>query len=203
MLSIPTALSAADREALRNTFRNDSGLPLASLQGLLFAVCANAYPVEPSEWLALVFKEARIEPKNKAEAEKLIPLLLALYNEIDETVWSDEPSLLADCLPLEPAVANFADDAPLHLWSLGFAMGFQWLDSSADVSLPEDLAISLDADLLTLTFFACRETAEEELAENNDTTSLEELAAEVVADFPEALKDYRQIGEAIASLSTH
>jgi hypothetical protein len=56
------------------------------LQGFLFAIASSPETVPPSEWLPMIGNDKSLNFAGEAEAERILGLLMNLYNEINLTV---------------------------------------------------------------------------------------------------------------------
>ena len=168
------------------------------LQGFLFAVVSAPELIRPSEWLPIIFNDREAGYATLEEANAILGLIMALYNEINATVLEERVGLPADCHVRPRALDNLDDSAPLAHWSRGFMIGHQWLEALWDVELPEDLDQEVGSVLMTLTFFASRNLAEAFQAEGAlRTASLEATAEALLRVFPEALAEYAHLGRSV------
>jgi len=168
------------------------------LQGFLFAMACSPEPVEPSEWLPVIFNDKPASFASEAEAQHILSELMTRYNEVNAAVLAGNPSLPDDC-PVRPdAMANFDADAPLAAWSHGFLAGHDWLDESWDVELPQEMEDELNAILLTLTLFASRDVAERFQQEGDfGNETLENVAARAIEILPDAMASYAHMGRTV------
>ncbi len=168
------------------------------VQGFLFAIACSPEPVDPSEWLPIIFNDKPASFASEDEAQRLLGELMALYNAVNTAVVEGNPSLPDDCPVLPDAIANFDHATPLAAWSRGFLAGHDWLDESWDVELPQEMEDELNAILLTLTLFASRDVAERFQREGDfGNETLENVAARAIEILPDAMGSYAHMGRTV------
>jgi yecA family protein len=196
-------LSAADQAWLRRFLeearsRAPDTLGLEELYGFLFAIVSAPDLVLPSEWIPAIFDAEGPVFADEAEGVRFHHVVMALHNQLSRDV-QDATVRLPDCVEVrEPAEANFAADAPLGLWTRGFAQGHDWLEEAWDVDLPEEVDDDLGACLSALLFFLDPEFAAGLLEEAGQPPS--ELAAHartLLDSFEGAMMGYAEIGRLI------
>jgi len=186
------------RDFLRHAARPAGTFSYHELQGFLFAMACSPEPVEPSEWLPILFNDKPASFASEAEAQHILSELTTRYNEVNAAVLEGNPSLPDDCPVLPDAMANFDEDAPLAAWSHGFLAGHDWLDESWDVELPQEMEDELNAILLTLTLFASRDVAERFQQEGDfGNETLENVAARAIEILPDAMASYAHMGRTV------
>ncbi len=178
--------------------RPEGTLGYCELAGFLFAVACSPGPVHPSEWIPLVFNENEGGFRTLAEAQEILPVIMALYNHAIDGVMEHAPALPPGCTVRADPLANLDTDAPLARWARGLIRGHNWLSELWAEYTPEALDGKLGADLLVLGFFANRRMAEAFL---NEATRKDKSPADMAGDMlrllPEAMRDYARIGRAI------
>jgi yecA family protein len=196
-------LAPADEAWLRRCLvearaRAPDTLGLEELHGFLFAIVAAPDLVLPSEWIPAIFDDDGPVFADEAEAVRFHHVVMALYNQLNRDV-QDGTVRLPDCVEVrEPAEANFAKDAPLALWSRGFAQGHDWLEEAWDVDLPQDLDDDLGACLSALMFFLDAEFAAALLQEAGQSPAeLPTHARDVLDNFEGAMLGYAEIGRTV------
>jgi hypothetical protein len=123
---------------------------------------------------------------------------MTLYNQLNRDVLDATVALPACAEPREPAEKNFAKDAPLMLWTSGFAQGHDWLEEAWDVDLPEDLDDDLGACLGALLFFLDPKFATALLEESGQSAAeLPARACAMLENFEGAMLGYAEIGRMI------
>jgi uncharacterized protein len=178
--------------------RPDGTMGYCELSGFLFAVACSPDPIMPSEWLPLVFDEQGGGYKDQKEAQEVMTDLMALYNKINDGVLKKKPALPPGCEPRPEGIDNFERDAPLCRWSRGFGDGHAWLEDVWEEFIPPELDQEAGLALLLLTFFADRKLAQSYRKElGRASTSMKDLAAEVLESFPLAMKSCVAIGRGV------
>jgi uncharacterized protein len=170
------------------------------LAGFLFAICCSPEMVPPSDWLPLIFADKDAGYRDREEAQQTLSALMALYNHINQGVFEKEPALPPGCEASRVTMANLEPDAPFSQWARGFGMGHDYLSELWDAYTPDDLDEDLGACMMVLTFFASRSLAEAYRQEMATDKTLDELAAQMLKMFPEALLQYALIGRSISDV---
>lgn len=178
----------------------DGTLSYHELQGFLFAVACAPELVPPSEWFPIIFNEHEPRYESRDQLEAVMAELMALYNEVNASVFEGVPALPPDCRLARTAMANLDDKAPVAQWARGFVEGHEWLGDLWDVDMPEEIDQEVGAVLMTLSFFASKELAEA-YCEESGGGSLAELARMVKRLFPEALASYAAIGRSLQQVA--
>ena len=196
-------LSAADEAWLRRFLdearaRAPDTLGLEELYGFLFAIVSAPDLVLPSEWIPAIFDADGPVFADEAQGVRFHHVVMALYNQLNRDV-QDATVRLPDCVEVhEPAEANFAKDAPLMLWSRGFAQGHDWLEEAWDVDLPQEMDDDLGACLGALLFFLDPQFAATLLEETGQPPSELSAYAQTVLDgFESAMMGYAEIGRLV------
>lgn len=205
-----------DYSALKR-FLDDASRPAETftfheLQGFLFAIASSPDTVPPLEWLPMIGNDESLNFADEAEAEKILGLVMNLYNEINLAVLERRNALPRDCAFHDDLWTNFDDDASIAQWSRGFFGGHDWLSEVWEEYLFGKLADECSATLMVLSFFSSKQLAQayfEESApsETGDReTTFEEFAGAVRNLFPDSLASYANLGrsifEAVAERST-
>lgn len=185
--ALDAALAAAPGEALG----------YHELRGFLFAMVSCPDLVPPSDWLPFVFGEEDPGFANQHEADRILQLLMKVYNEIN-TVGGMEsgPALVGAPMPTAAEATVLPDDHPLRGWSRGFAEGHAWLEDSWDavVGAMPDGSEEVGALLMVLSVFASAELARDLHAEAAADAPLEEYLDTMLRLFPQAAAEYFTIG---------
>ncbi len=186
------------RDFLLEPHRPAGTLTYHELQGFLFAVACSPDMVRPSQWLPAIFNDKEVVYASPDEAQHILDQLMTLYNDVNAAVLEQHPSLPADCFVATDVLGNFERDAPLAAWSRGFLDGHDWLEEVWDVELPEEMEQELGAVLMTLTFFASRNVAEQFQREGDfGDEPLEVVGARLLALIPEAMASYAHMGRTV------
>jgi yecA family protein len=210
MNSIPThtqgpEFSAADEAWLRDFLDEARGrapdtLGLEELYGFLFAVASAPDHVLPTEWIPAIFDAEQPPFADEGQGVRFHHVVMALHNQLSREVLDANVRLPACIEMRQPAEANFAKDAPLMLWSRGFAQGHDWLEEAWDVDLPQDVDDDLGACLSALLFFLDPRFATALLEESGQPASeLPVLAQTLLDNFESAMLGYAEIGRLVYS----
>jgi len=204
-----TPLSHADiadlTRFLADPLRPDNTLRFQELQGFLFAVACSPELIPPSAWFPIISDEEDIGFEDEAEAQRIMGLIIGLYNGINDSVFQRSSSLPPGCEFRENVEDNFDEELPISLWSRGFMMGHEWLAEVWDEYLPEDLDGEVGSTTMVLSFFSSRQLAELYHLESTTTprhrrpkVSFIEYAEKVRELFPAALSSYAHVGRSIS-----
>ena len=182
------------------------------LQGFLFAIASSPDTIPPSEWLPMIGNDESLSFADEAEAEKILGLVMNLYNEINLAVLERRNALPRDCAFHDDLWANFDDDASISQWSRGFSAGHDWLSEAWEEYLFGELADECSATLMVLSFFSSQQLAQAYFEESaprekvDRETTFEEFAGAVRDLFSDSLASYANLGrsifEAVAERST-
>jgi uncharacterized protein len=169
------------------------------LQGFLFAVAAAPDLVRPSEWMPEVFGGQDAGFEDLAEAQSILPELMALYNDVNASVAKERAALPADCRFRRNVLANLDADAPVSMWARGFVQGHQWLEEDWDTYVPAEFEQDFGMVIMTLSFFATPGLARAFVKELG-RTDLAEAATLFRRAFPDALAEYARLGRSISKV---
>jgi uncharacterized protein len=207
----PRRLSAREVKALERFLsdrdRPEGTLSYHELQGFLFAVVCAPELIRPSEWLPLISNEADMGYADQNEAQKILGLIMTMYNEINSSVIERSDAMPSGCEFLPETHANLDEHAPISQWSRGFVEGHNWLGNLwSEYVLDEDTEMSeeLGACLLTLSFFSSKPMAEALFCEGTDREremdlqEFERFSETMRRLFPSALASYADIGRSIS-----
>ena len=184
----------------------DAPFRYCELAGFLFALACAPELVKASEWLPLVLGEDPEAFGSEEQAQRLLDLVMRLYNHVNLQVLERTPSLPAGVDVRPEPMDNFAPDAPLSQWARGFSHGHAWLEKTWDACLEaepkaeadvEVLDETLGAIMVVLGFFASRAFAEGCVAEMKRRRTVEALAPKMLANIPEAMRELAQIGRGL------
>ncbi len=171
------------------------------LEGFLFGVCCASEPVEPSQWLPLVWDD---EPPAGDELDKLFAAIFALYNHINQCVLDQNAFAARTAEPVFPAIRNFELDTPVEQWSWGFAQSQNWFIELIEMDLArlkerdKKLAEAYVIGNFTLTCFADRPLAESlEKEAGEEKTTLEEMADKTLSAMNDAMSMRATIGRSL------
>jgi len=190
-------------EFLDSPKRPDGTLRFHELQGFLFAIASSPETIAPSEWLPMIGDDEGLNFADQDEAQDILGLVMALYNEVNTAVLKRSNTLPAGCGFCEDIPKNFADDASISQWSRGFASGHDWLAEVWEECLFGELDEECGATLMVLSFFGSKKLAnayyEDMVSDNRNRGdgSFEDFAKTVREMFPDALASYAHIGRSI------
>ncbi len=169
-------------------------LSLTAVKGLFFAVVAAPSPVATEDWLDVIFGGAA--PANMAD-DKLFAII-ALHNTISEQVYETGAQLPAECVVSAVSEDCFNAGHPLNEWAIGFALGAAFYYQDLLDALPEDAEIAtiLQTAYLSLSYFACAETAQEIAALQQ--VSWQDFNVSILDMMPDFVVAYAQVIEQAA-----
>jgi len=190
---------------LAHPLRPEGTLRFQEAQGFLFAVACSPELVPPSAWLPAISDEEDIRFKDEAEAQRIMGLIIGLYNGINDSVFERSDSLPPGCEFLADVEDNFGEELPISQWSRGFMMGHDWLAEVWDEYLPKELDDEVGSAAMVLSFFSSRKLAELYHLESTTTPRRRrprvpfiEFAEKVREMFPAALSSYAHVGRGIS-----
>ena len=190
-------------EFLDHSARPDDTLRFHELQGFLFAVASSPDTVMPSEWVPMIGNEESLGYRDENEAQKILGLVMLMYNEINSGVLERSNALPPGCALADDIAGNFGDDVPVSQWSRGFAYGHDWLVEGWESYLFDEVDEECGATLMVLSFFGSRQLAEAYHAEmgparnRKGDASFDEFAQTMRRMFPDALASYANLGRTI------
>ena len=190
-------------EFLKNPARPDGTLRFHELQGFLFAIACSPETIAPSEWLPMIGNDEDLTFADQNEAQGILGLVMALYNEINTAVLERSNSLPAGCAFDKNISKNFEDDSSISQWSRGFAAGHDWLAEVWEEYLFGELDEECGATLMVLSFFGSEKLANayyEDMAPGKSKRgdeSFDNFAKTMRKMFPDALASYAHIGRSI------
>jgi len=163
--------------------------------GFLFAVACSPEPIDPAEWLEMIFNEATPRFRDEDEAEWVLKSIVDTHNEIHGELTEGDALLPECCRLLNPAMDNFNENASLAAWSCGFLDGHEWLSEIWESCVPHELDDELGSCLMMLFCFSSQELATAFCKGTGMT--LEQLADAAADNFERAMSSYAHIGSAI------
>lgn len=202
---IQTRWEAPQAEALREALlpqERAGGLGYCELAGFLFAVACAPELVGPAEWIPEVLGDGPDGLGSRAQAQRVMTLVMDLHNHINREVLERSPSLPAGIAVRADPMENFGPEAPLGLWARGYSDGQLWLEETWDTYLPkgdedEDDPYGLGALMMVLGFFASREVAEAFLSDSPRPQPLAQAAAMMLGLLPDAMRELAELGRGI------
>ena len=190
---------------LADPLRPEGTLRFHEVQGFLFAVACSPELIPPSAWLPALSDEEGLCFEDEAEAQRIMGLIIGLYNDINDSVFERSDSLPPGCQFPADIEDNFDEELPISLWSRGFMIGHEWLAEVWDEYLPEELHGEVGSTAMVLSFFSSRQLAELYYLESTTTprhrrpkVSFTEYAEKVRELFPTALSSYAHVGRSLS-----
>lgn len=177
--------------------RPNDTLTYPQLAGFLFSLANGPELIPPSEWIPLVFNDQEARYETRDEAEQVLQAMMALYNDCVRERTGGTVSLPPGCEIRPLPMDNMTTDAPLSQWAQGFGIGYDYVAEVWDTYTPDEFDEDLGALLMTLTFFSSSRLADAYSKETKGTSSLEQLAQSVSEIFPDAMREYAQLGRSI------
>ena len=190
-------------EFLEHPVRPDGTLRFHELQGFLFAIASSPETIAPSDWLPMIGDDEGLNFTDEGEAQEILGLVMALYNEVNTAVLERSNTLPAGCAFDDDISKNFEDDSSISQWSRGFASGHDWLVEVWEEYLIDELDEECGATLMVLSFFGSKKLAiayYEEMApgrRKRGDESFDNFAKTMRKMFPDALASYAHIGRSI------
>lgn len=190
-------LTKHDEKVLANFLRkhrNANALSLLQAKGFLFCLVCCPDSIAPSEWLPLILEDASF--KNDEEAKQIMDCLLVLYNQMNNQILHGTAKLPKECHVLANTMSNFVDPAPIHQWSQGFMKGYVWLREFWDeiVKTDDDVRHAFDMNIIVLGVAADAHAFEVAFAKEMEQNSRLEMAKDMLAILPAAMKILARIG---------
>lgn len=137
-----------DKIALASWLESDENkahaMPIAQLEGFLFALIAAPSPIVEDVWV----KQALGEKSEHLADDKLFALM-AFHNDVSDEVFEKGYDLASRIQILSPSKANLTNTAELHFWAHGFALGINHYiepivtSESLNTELQEAIAMTL------------------------------------------------------------
>lgn len=153
---------------------------LYGLEGFLFAVSMAPVPVSASQWLSDVLPLfLEVEPAAALNA------VLSFQRHLERRCERQQYPV-PDTAGLD-AIAQIEPGEMLNHWSLGFEAGFEHVEKLWRQLVPAELKSELESQRFALTFFASPEKARQFLARRDSKLRPEQLADQVLAQFPRAV----------------
>lgn len=197
MPSLPTKkLSATEEKRLSRWLcsgKPEGTLNLNQLKGFLFCICTTPVLPQPPVWLPAIFA-GDLSFLDGDDQDTGLPLILQLYNHINQTVLKGKAALPGNCvLNREDIGSNFLPGSDLHDWSYGFDTGLQLtLEYWDELPLPDkNLEEEVNYCWVTLSFFANEQLSRERLGKKFKTAkSFLNLLQEIYENLPGIVQSY-------------
>jgi yecA family protein len=162
--------------------------------------------VQPSDWLPIISNDEDIGFNDQSEAERILILIMALYNQVNSAVLDRSDGMPPGCEFQTDIDANFEEELAISQWSRGFMLGHDWLADIWDECVPEPLDEECGSSTMVLSFFGSRQLAEAYYAElstprhRRPGKSFTEYAEAVRELFPAALSSYAHLGRTMSEV---
>ena len=182
---------------LASSARPEGTLSYRALQGFLFALACAPETVVPGEWLPKVFSRKEAGFADQDEAQRVLGLLVEMYNETTDAVLEESYVLPDECALLDDVLGNFGPDGPVGQWSLGFLLGHQRLEESWDAHVPKELTGEFGAIMLSLSYFSSARLARAFIDEMKSRPTLQAFSETMRETLPAAIQGYVGLARAI------
>jgi uncharacterized protein len=164
---------------------------LHTINGYLFAISSAPAAVSPTDWLGELLPLVQLPDDEKAATA--VNLLISYQMHLKKRMASQKYSLpeSTDSLDgLKPA-------SDLNSFSQGFSAGYDRISSIWSVKTPNELQKELTSQVFALSFFASTENAKQFLKAKKSKLRPEQLADQVLANFPKAADLHVRLGMAV------
>jgi len=168
---------------------------LTAVEGFLFAVSQAPVPASASDWVGDLLP---LFPDVESPSEAL-NALLSLQRHIEQRCeQQDYP--VPNTTGMD-AIAQIQPGHPLNNWSLGFEAGFEHVRELWQKLIPQELKSELDSQWFALTFFSTPEKARQFLAQRDTDMRPEQLADQVLAQFPKAVDLHARLSISVGQVA--
>lgn len=168
---------------------------IQGLDGFLFAVTQAPVAVSASDWLGEVLPLFGAEAPGRQALNALLS-----YQRHLERHCEDRQYPIPETAGLD-AIEQIQPGRALNDWSRGFELGFARVESIWRRLLPTELGSELDSQLFALGFFASPDRARDFLAGRESGMRPEQLADQVLAQFPRAVDLHARLSMSIAAVA--
>ena len=152
---------------------------LSDLDGFLTGLAIGPEPIQPSEWLPVIWGDGEPDFETLEEAQAILAIILARYNEILHSLDTDPDSF-------EPVFWAGEDDEPIVTdWATGFLEAVKLRPQAWETLTEDPTAGSLFAAILLLG--SDPEEADSEGADAEDLS--EEEMAQLLEEGPDLIPD--------------
>lgn len=168
---------------------------LTAVEGYLFAISQAPVPVSASQWIGdlLALFGDEISSSDALNA------LLSFQRHIEQRCEAQQYP--APNTTGMDAIAQIEPGSPLNDWSLGFEAGFSQVRDMWTTLIPTELRSELDSQLFALTFFSTPENARRFLAKRETAMRPEQLADQVLAQFPKAVDLHARLSISVGAVA--
>lgn len=160
-----------------------------TLNGYLLAINSAPATVSATEWLADLLPLVQVDDEKPADSVNLlISYAIHLKNRAQQQKYAIAQE--AD------ALAAFVPSSPMNSFSLGFARGYERIQSIWSAKIAKALEAELSSQVFALSFFASTEHANRFIKEKGLKLRPEQLADQVLASFEKAVDLHVRLGMA-------
>lgn len=170
---------------------------LTAIDGFLFAISQAPVPASASDWLGDLLP---LFPDAESPSEAL-NAVLSLQRHIERRCEAQDYPV-PNTTGMD-AIAQIQPGQPLNDWSLGFEAGFEHVRDIWQKLVPSELASELDSQVMALSFFSTPEKARQFLAQRDSTMRPEQLAEQVLAQFPKAVDLHARLSISVGHVAQH
>jgi uncharacterized protein len=195
------AQARALRDALPAKPSVSGTLSYCQLAGFLFAVACAPAPILPTRWLRIALGEDGNAFTHDGEAQRVIELVVALYNHVNDQVREGHVQWPALVEPRPDPADNIGPDAPLGQWALGVALAqlsFKPMWDEAIGALRREDARDVEDTLRSVQtvflFFLERGRAEEFVRNDPDRPRFHDAARRMVQLLPQTMQALADVG---------
>lgn len=195
------AQARALRDALPAEPSINGTVSYCQLAGFLFAVACAPAPIVPSRWLPIVLDEEGSAFNGDGDGQRVVDLVVALYNHVNAQVRERRLELPALVEPRRDAADNIGPDAPLGQWALGVALAQlsfkpMWDEAIGALRRAEarDMEDTLRSAQAVFLFFLDRDKAEEFVRNDPDRPRFHDAARRMVQLLPQAMQALADVG---------
>lgn len=165
------------------------------LDGFLFAISQAPVPVSASQWLGDVLA---LFTESERGSDALNAILS--YQRHLESRCGRRDYPIPDTEGFD-AVSQIQPGATLNDWSLGFEAGFAHVEDIWQRLIPAELTSELQSQRFALTFFGSPDNARRFLAQRESALRPEQLADQVLAQFPRAVDLHARLSISVGQIA--
>lgn len=181
-----TLLKETDRVITSDLHAN-----MSTINGYLFAISSAPATVSPTDWLGDLLPLVQLPDDEKAATA--VNLLISYQMHLKNRMASQKYNLPEASDSLE----GLKPGSDLNSFSQGFSAGYDRISSIWSVKIPNELQKELTSQVFALSFFASTENAKAFLKNKKSSLRPEQLADQVLANFPKAADLHVRLGMAV------
>jgi uncharacterized protein YecA (UPF0149 family) len=164
---------------------------LHTINGYLFAICSAPASVSPTDWLGELLPLVQLPDDDKAATA--VNLLISYQMHLKKRMATQKYSLPESTDSLD----GLKPGSDLNSFSQGFSAGYDRISSIWSVKIPNELQKELTSQIFALGFFASTDNAKQFLKAKKSKLRPEQLADQVLANFPKAADLHVRLGMAV------